>query len=199
MRQLTVEYGQTGKLHSLAEDLFIELFCETFGLKQNSLIHDNWKVYRWVYNQLKHTPEKVKDEFRIFLGDMPVFKMLNDYLPPQKGKILELKNHQVAALSNLQEMRLKGESIALLYHATGTGKTVTAVSDARKLGRRTLFLAHTQELVAQAKSTFQSLWDDVSTGMYVAEQKIKMPMWCVVVFKVLPVIWRNLDRKISAM
>jgi superfamily II DNA or RNA helicase len=41
-------------------------------------------------------------------------------------------------------MRSEGESIALLYHATGTGKTVTAVNDAKNLGKRTLFLAHTQ-------------------------------------------------------
>jgi len=195
-----VEYKQTGKLHSLAEDLFMQLFCETFGpekskylfvqypvtdiygnsrfidfaleseevkiaieidgetyhnpskvsnnkyyddlLKQNSLVYDNWKVYRWVYNQLKHTPEKVKD-------------------------------HQINALSNLQAMRSEGESIALLYHATGTGKTVTAVSDAKSLGKRTLFLAHTHELITQAKNTFQSVWGDVTTGMYVAEQKEK--------------------------
>jgi len=35
--------------------------------KQNSLIYQNWKVYRWVYNQLKQHPEKVKDELRIFV------------------------------------------------------------------------------------------------------------------------------------
>ena len=31
-------------------------------LKQNSLIYDNWKVYRWIYSQLEKQPEKVKDE-----------------------------------------------------------------------------------------------------------------------------------------
>ncbi|MBZ2174834.1 hypothetical protein K8M07_06180 [Schnuerera sp. xch1] len=40
-------------------------------LKQNSLVYDDWKVYRWVYNQLKHQPEKVKDEMMTFLGEMP--------------------------------------------------------------------------------------------------------------------------------
>ena len=30
-------------------------------LKQNSLIYDNWKVYRWIYSQLEKQPEKVKD------------------------------------------------------------------------------------------------------------------------------------------
>src|SRR5665648_360273 len=228
---MTVKVKQKGSLGSVAEDLFVELFCDTFGpdksqylflqypftdiygnrrsidfalesedvkiaieidgetyhnpnkvssnkyyddlAKQNSLIYQDWKVYRWVYNQLKQYPEKVKDELRIFVGEIPAFKMLEDYLPKQKGKLIELREHQQAALCNLQTMRDHGESIALLYHATGTGKTVTAVSDAKRLGKRTLFLAHTKELVTQAQHTFNDLWDNAETGLYVAEQKDK--------------------------
>ena len=222
---------QTGILHSVAEDLFVELFCDTFGpeksqylciqypvtdiygnrrfidfalenedlkvaieidgerfhnpgkvssnkyyddlLKQNSLIFQNWKVYRWVYNQLKHQKEKVKDELVTFLGEMPTFRLQDDYLPKQKGKIIELREHQKSALQNLHQMRESGESIALLYHATGVGKTVTAVSDAKELGGRTLFLAHTKELITQAQKTFEQLWDGADTGLFVAEQKNK--------------------------
>lgn len=228
---MTEKIKQKGSLGSIAEDLFVELFCDTFGpdqaeylylqypvtdiyghrrsldfalesedlkiaieidgetyhnpnkvssnkyyddlTKQNSLIYQNWKVYRWVYNQLKHQPEKVKDELRIFVGEMPVFRMLEDYLPKQKGKVIELREHQQAALDSLQTMREQGESIALLYHATGTGKTVTAVSDAKRLGKRTLFLAHTKELITQAKDTFEELWDQAETGLYVAEEKVE--------------------------
>lgn len=43
-------------------------------LKQNSLIYDNWKVYRWIYSQLEKQPEKVKDELITFLGTSPMFK-----------------------------------------------------------------------------------------------------------------------------
>lgn len=221
----------TGKVNSYAEDLFIELFCDTFGpeksqylfvqypfvdiygnsrfidfaleseeekiaieidgetyhnpkkissnkyfddlLKQNSLIYNEWKLYRWAYAQLNIQPEKVKDELVTFLGELPMLKMIDDYLPKQKGKIIELKDHQQEAVTNLQEMRDKGESIALLYHATGTGKTVTAVSDAKVLGERTLFVAHTKELISQAKETFEEIWKDTNTGMYVAEEKNK--------------------------
>lgn len=140
-------------------------------LKQNSLIYDNWKVYRWAYAQLKNLREKVKDELTVFVGEMPNFRVLEDYLPKQKGKAIALKDHQQAAIDNLLKMREEGESIALLYHATGAGKTVTAVSDARKLSERTLFLAHTRELVSQAQGTFQRIWPEVSAGLYVAEQK----------------------------
>ncbi|KGK91339.1 hypothetical protein DP73_04285 [Desulfosporosinus sp. HMP52] len=222
---MTEKIKQKGSLGSVAEDLFVELFCDTFGpdqaeylflqypvtdiygnrrsidfalesedlkiaieidgetyhnpnkvssnkyyddlTKQNSLIYHNWKIYRWVYNQLKHQPEKVKDELRIFVGEIPAFRMLEDYLPKQKGKVIELREHQQAALDSLETMREQGESIALLYHATGTGKTVTAVSDAKRLGKRTLFLAHTKELITQAKGTFEELWDQAETGLYV--------------------------------
>jgi len=223
------EVRYTSSLASVAEDLFVEIFCEVFGpektqylsvqhpfvdiygnrrfidfaiendemkiaieidgekfhnpdkvsnnkyhddlLKQNSLIYNNWKVYRWAYSQLKNQKEKVKDELLIFMGEMPQFRMIEDYLPKQKGKIIELKDHQQSAIENLQKMRDRGESIALLYHATGTGKTVTAVSDARNFGERTLFLAHTRELVTQAQKTFEHIWTEKKSGMYIAEQK----------------------------
>ncbi|WP_242959834.1 DEAD/DEAH box helicase family protein [Flavonifractor sp. An306] len=85
-------------------------------------------------------PETVKDELRVFLGQHPNFKEIEDYLPTQRGKSLdgsqlELKEHQKQALAALEEMRCNFETIALLYHATGTGKTVTAVMDAKRFGK----------------------------------------------------------------
>lgn len=90
-------------------------------------------------------------------------------MPQQRGKALdganlELKEHQKAALKSLEQMRSNSETIALLYHATGTGKTVTAVMDAKRCGGRVLFLAHTQELVDQATNTFRKLWPSVTVG-----------------------------------
>lgn len=214
---------------SAAEDLFIELFCDTFGaekagylytqyhfcdiyqndryadffiengsqkiaieiddeashnpklvsenkfyddlLKQNSMIHLGWDVYRWAVRQLQLQPDTVKDELRLFVGTNPAFREAADYLPEQRGKSLdgaglELKEHQKQALAALAEMRARHETIALLYHATGTGKTVTAVSDAKRFGGRTLFLAHTHELVEQAYHTFTSLWGSVTVGRF---------------------------------
>lgn len=142
-------------------------------LKQNSLIYENWKVYRWAYKQLKNQRDKVKDELKTFLSELPMFQEIDDYLPAQKGKIIELKDHQKEAIENLERMRQHGETIALLYHATGTGKTVTAVTDAKRVGKRTLFLAHTKELVTQACNTFKELWNDVNIGIYMAERKEK--------------------------
>lgn len=140
-------------------------------LKQNSMIHLGWDVYRWAVRQMQLQPDTVKDELRLFVGANPAFREAADYLPEQRGKSidgseLELKEHQKQALAALEEMRSRHETIALLYHATGTGKTVTAVSDAKRFGGRTLFLAHTHELVEQAYHTFKSLWSEVSVGRF---------------------------------
>lgn len=219
------------KLDSLAEDLFIEIFTDTFGLekttylfiqypivdiygnnrfidfallhdyhkiaieidgeryhnpyrineskylddllKQNSLIYKDWKVYRWTYKQLKEEREKVKDQLLTFLGELPLFKEFEDFLPKQKGRAIVLKEHQEEALENLDIMRKNGESIALLYHATGTGKTITAISDAKRLNGRTLYLAHTKELVYQTKEKFAEFWPEKEVGVYIAENRNK--------------------------
>lgn len=147
-------------------------------LKQNSMIHKGWDVYRWAVRQLQLQPDTVKDELRVFLGNAPAFREVTDYLPCQRSKSieaddLELKEHQKAALKSLEEMRRNHETIALIYHATGTGKTVTAVTDAKRFGKRTLFIAHTNELVNQAAETFRSLWSDVSVGIYMGSIKEK--------------------------
>ena len=140
-------------------------------LKQNSMIHLGWDVYRWAVRQMQKQPETVKDELRVFLGNDPHFKEIEDYLPTQQGRALkadqlELREYQQEALDSLAAMRQNRETIALLYHATGTGKTVTAVMDAKRCGGRVLFVAHTMELVNQAHNTFCDLWPEVSVGKY---------------------------------
>lgn len=147
-------------------------------LKQNSMIYMGWDVYRWAVRQMQLQPETVKDELRVFLGSRPRLQEIEDYLPTQKGRALdgaslELKEHQKEALEALRAMRERRETIALLCHATGTGKTVTAVLDARHCGGRTLFLAHTRELVDQAARTFRDLWPEATLGRYT--ERIKQP------------------------
>ena len=85
-------------------------------LKQNSLIYDNWKVYRWIYSQLEKQPEKVKDELITFLGTSPMFKAFEADLPVQMGQTIELRDYQQEAIDNLKKMREDGKTIALLYH-----------------------------------------------------------------------------------
>lgn len=135
-------------------------------LKQNSIVYNGWRIYRWTSEQLERSPERVKDELITFLGQSPIFRLIDDALPPQTGAVVELMEHQEEAIKNLEDMRSQHKSIALLFHATGTGKTVTAVSDAKQFGKRTLFLAHRHELVDQAIETFKRVWPEASVGRF---------------------------------
>lgn len=148
----------------------VDKFCDDL-LKQNSMVHLGWDIYRFAVRQMQKQPETVKDELRVFLGNDPRFKEIEDYLPTQQGKALdgeklELREYQQEALNSLEAMRANKETIALLYHATGTGKTVTAVMDAKRCGGRVLFAAHTMELVNQAYNTFKNLWNTASIGKF---------------------------------
>ena len=140
-------------------------------LKQNSLIYDDWKVYRWVYSQLAKQPDRVKDELVTFLGTSPMFKEFDVGLPTQLGQAIELRDYQREAIDNLQKMRANGETIALLYHATGVGKTITAATDAKTVGGRTLFLVNALKLASQAKDTFEKVWPEASLGEYTGNIK----------------------------
>lgn len=160
-------------------------------LKQNSLIYDNWKVYRWIYSQLEKQPEKVKDELITFLGTSPMFKAFEADLPVQMGQTIELRDYQQEATENLQKMREDGKTIALLYHATGVGKTITAATDAKAVGGRTLFLVNALKLASQAKETFAKVWPEASLGEYTGSQK---DMTQTVIFATVQSISKDLEK-----
>ena len=68
-------------------------------LKQNSMIHLGWDVYRWAVRQMQKQPEAVKDELRVFLGSDPRFKEIEDYLPTQQGAGAESRSAGTAGVS----------------------------------------------------------------------------------------------------
>lgn len=160
-------------------------------LKQNSLIYDNWKVYRWIYSQLEKQPEKVKDELITFLGTSPMFKAFEADLPVQMGQTIELRDYQQEATENLQKMREDGKTIALLYHATDVGKTITAATDAKAVGGRTLFLVNALKLASQAKETFAKVWPEATLGEYTGSQK---DMTQTVIFATVQSISKGLEK-----
>jgi len=135
-------------------------------LKQNSLVHSGWRIFRWTDRQIAQEPERVKEQLARFLEQVSGLLSFDDFLPRQTGEVFELKAHQDEALQALHTMRTAGKTIALVDHATGAGKTVTGITDARRLGGRTLWLIHTRTLVAQTQKEFETFWPEVETGRY---------------------------------
>jgi superfamily II DNA or RNA helicase len=212
---------------SAPEDIFVELFCQTFGLesaqyltpqypftdvygggrfidyalqteqeniafeidsevyhapftvtpekweddllRQNSLIHQCWRVFRWTDRQLAERPERVQEELAIFLHALR-FTARDDYLPHQHATAFSLRTHQRDALEELTRLRAGGVTIALLTHATGLGKTLVAVQDARRMRLRTLFVAHRKVLIKQAMNAFRQHWPECSLAMFDSQQ-----------------------------
>lgn len=100
-----------------------------------------------------------------------MFKAFEADLPVQMGQTIELRDYQQEAIDNLKRMREDGKTIALLYHATGVGKTITAATDAKAVGGRTLFLVNALKLASQAKDTFAKVWPEATLGEYTGSQK----------------------------
>ncbi|MGO4435667.1 DEAD/DEAH box helicase family protein, partial [Paenarthrobacter sp. RAF9] len=86
--------------------------------------------------------------------------------------------HQEEMLEDLEAERLKGFNHNLLVAATGTGKTVIAALDYKRLREavgndlKLLFVAHRQEILKQAMRTFRDVMQDGAFGeLYVGEHK----------------------------
>ena len=140
---------------------------------------------------MEKQPEKVKDELITFLGTSPMFKAFEADLPVQMGQTIELRDYQQEATENLQKMREEGKTIALLYHATGVGKTITAATDAKAVGGRTLFLVNALKLASQAKETFAKVWTEATLGEYTGSQK---DMIQTVIFATVQSISKDLEK-----
>lgn len=104
-------------------------------------MHSGWKVFRWTDREVLQEQERVKEQLALFLQSVPGLMEFEDFLPKQHGATFELRPHQDEALQRLAEMRAQGKTIALLTHATGTGKTIVCIEDAKRIGGRTLYVA----------------------------------------------------------
>lgn len=125
------------------------------------------------------------------MGSSPMFKAFEADLPVQMGQTIELRDYQQEAIDNLKKMREDGKTIALLYHATGVGKTITAATDAKAVGGRTLFLVNALKLASQAKETFAKVWPEASLGEYTGSQK---DMTQTVIFATVQSISKDLEK-----
>lgn len=79
---------------------------------------------------------------------------------------------QAEALEKLVETRASGYKAGLVVLATGLGKTWLAAFDShRPEYRRILFVAHREEILAQAMKTFRRIRPDASFGHYTGTDK----------------------------
>lgn len=83
---------------------------------------------------------------------------------------LKPREYQLEALEAVDLHRSKGINRQLISLPTGTGKTVVFSLIAKQINTKTLVLAHSEELINQAVSKFQTVWPGVDIGVCKAER-----------------------------
>lgn len=89
---------------------------------------------------------------------------------PEAPAPLALRAYQRDATTAFRSATARGVRRGVINLPTGTGKTVTALALAREHGGRVLWLAHREELLAQALRTALDLWPGVAAGVVQAER-----------------------------
>lgn len=74
-----VAFEIDGPLH-YHPDKITMLQYEDDLLRQNSLIHDGWRVFRWTDRQLAEEPEQVKEQLALFLASIAGLLEFDDFL-----------------------------------------------------------------------------------------------------------------------
>jgi|SRR5579862_6464426 len=79
------------------------------------------------------------------------------------------REYQLEALEAVNNFWKRGITRQLISLPTGVGKTVVFSLLAKVLDTRTLIIAHTEELIKQAKEKLQIVWPEVGIGIVKAE------------------------------
>lgn len=83
---------------------------------------------------------------------------------------ISLRGYQNEAIKKVIESFENGTNKQLLNLPTGAGKTIIMAALAKQLARRTLLLAHREELITQAMAKFRLVWPDTELGICMADQ-----------------------------
>lgn len=84
--------------------------------------------------------------------------------------MITLRPYQIDAIEAWGQFLKDGGKRGIIHLPTGCGKTITALSAAKKMGGRMLWLAHRGELLDQAIKATKLVWPKVSCGVVKAER-----------------------------
>lgn len=132
-------------IHEIADE-FEDLWNHT-STRNYSEVESDYRL-KYYENRTRLRQEEVDKE-----------KHLGKLVTPLKPNSM-----QVSFISNLEKMIQSGEDKALLISATGTGKTYASAFAMRSLNfKRVLFLVHRNQIVKQAKASYERVFGDTRT------------------------------------
>jgi superfamily II DNA or RNA helicase len=79
---------------------------------------------------------------------------------------------QLEALLNLEKLRTKQKSKALIISATGTGKTYLSAFDVKAFKpKKLLFVVHRLNIAKKALETFSKIFKSTTLGLYSGNER----------------------------
>jgi len=155
-------------------DLFLtaaKTFLEVFHHEQTIALNEvTAKLYKSEYENFHvKTPQLVKKwttlEEQDLMLPVPVDKTDIVKDPPAFYGTIQPRFAQIEALEELNTVHESGYDSAMVVMATGLGKTYLAGFFAEKFPR-ILFIAHLEEILYQAKESFEKIIQNRSLGIY---------------------------------
>ncbi len=136
-------------------NIFYETFKDLFNNHSFDVTDEVLEDYAksWVAPKIFKEINRVKDNNEI--------KVINIYEP---------RGAQIEALYALNRTREEGFDKALVVASTGIGKTYLSAFDSKPY-KKILFLAHREEIILQAQTSFQNISPEKTTGLFYANQK----------------------------
>jgi superfamily II DNA or RNA helicase len=169
-------------IHSDREKIAIEINGETYHaegvvanevfddnlFRQNEILRKGYKLLRFSYNQL------IDPSWRPI-----VMASLREHIATYSPNLLcdgaiQPTSIQIEALDALAHCRgIRGWQKGIVVMPTGTGKTILSALDARRIGKRTLFIVHRLDILKQSMDAFRKVWSDAEQGLLTGIERYK--------------------------
>lgn len=147
-------------------------------LKQNSLVSDGKKVFRWS-NRGMADETKITDQLREYFGSADEFVANPAFMAKRDIASFELYEHQDDALRRIADERANGKSTFLVVLPTGTGKTEVFIEDMNRqfeqaFVKSVLVLVPTKELKQQTIARIQNQLPHLVIGDSLVEDECQV-------------------------
>ncbi|MDG1731640.1 MAG: DEAD/DEAH box helicase [Thalassotalea sp.] len=135
--------------------------------KQNSLVYDNYLVYRWSDRGMADR-SKFADQMCDYFGEQNLFLASPKYRA-ERSVSFELYKHQEQAVEQLNKDRKTGKDTFLVVLPMGTGKTEVFIEDVKQqfqknAVKRVLAIVPSTELKKQLKSRLNAQLNNLHVG-----------------------------------
>lgn len=170
-----------------AMDEFMKVF---YGENTISINNETIEIYEDIYeskqieyNFFPQTWTKHEEEILTLPTNIPSDQVINEpHTSYDTFGVPKPRQSQIEALQALEDTLAEGYQKAMVVMATGLGKTYLAAFFARRF-KRVLFVAHREEILKQAKKTFEHVLN-IEGGLYygVTKENNKKVVICFYIY-----------------